>query len=146
MKELEIKKLKLQFQGQVLCEDEKIKASLLGLTKFKVLKMTRTIQSAFYFLGYKREDICEKGTNKLFWKIAKTHFDDEFLKRIMTYNPSGAKDGEFKRYALLNFIEKNLAEVVQEDVDAYNNSLGRLVRWLQTAILVRKEDIARRKV
>ena len=84
-KELEIRKVRLRFLGQIIGENEIIKNALLSLANYKVLKMQRVVQSAFYFLKYDREDICEIGTNKLFWKIAKKKFNDEFLKRLMTY-------------------------------------------------------------
>ncbi len=132
--------------GQNLGENENIKQQLLSMTNFKVLKMQRVVQTAFYFLKYDREDICEVKTNKLFWKEAKKKFNDEFLKKLMTYQPSGAKDEEYKRYWLLNFVERNLAGIEQEAVDAYNGALGRLFRWLQLALQIRKDDILRRKV
>ena len=45
----------------------------------------------------------------------------------------------------LNFIEKNVEAFIQEDVDAYSLTLGRLFKWLKGAIATRKEDIIRRK-
>ena len=35
--------------------------------------------------------------------------------------------------------------LAQEDVDAYHVGLGKLFKWLQTAINGRKQDIIRRK-
>ncbi len=146
MKELEIRKIRLKFLGQILGENEMIKAQLLSLTNYKVLKMQRVVQSAFYFLRYDREVICEAGTNKLFWKEAKKSFNDEFLKRLMTYSPSGSKTDEYKRYWILNFIERNLSGIEQETVDAYSGILGRLFKWVQQALAIRKDDILRRKI
>jgi hypothetical protein len=38
-----------------------------------------------YFLKFEREELCEKRTNKFFWKIAKSHVNDEFIKRLGEY-------------------------------------------------------------
>lgn len=117
----------------------------MGLKSFKVLKMPRVLQSIMYFLRYKREDICEKGTNKFFWKKAKNFLNNEFLQRLMSYQVLGAKEDYHERYATLNFIERNLEGISPEDVDQYHFVLGRLYRWLLLAIKTRKEDITRRK-
>lgn len=46
------------------------KRALFAFKHFKVVKYARFFQSLFYFLGYERHEICEEGTNKLFWKKA----------------------------------------------------------------------------
>ena len=89
-KELESKKTRLAYMGQQLAENEKWKAALMeDLTKTNVLKQGRIVQSVFYMLGYERENVCERMTNKLWWKIAKKHITEEFLKKLMNYQPSG---------------------------------------------------------
>lgn len=65
---------------------------MLNLANFKVIKMPRVLQSVFYLLGYRREEICERGTNKFFWKKAKNLLDDEFLNRLAFYNSLGPKE------------------------------------------------------
>lgn len=87
------------------------------LPKTNVLKQGRILQSVFYLLGYERENICERMTNKIWWKLAKTHVTEEFLKKLMNYQVSGPKEGQFKKYQLINFIERNIATFVAEDVD-----------------------------
>jgi len=47
-------------------------------------------------LGYKREDLCERDTNKLEWKKAKNYINEDFFKKIGEYNPFGPKEDEFK--------------------------------------------------
>ncbi len=96
-------------------------------------------------MHYKREDLCQKGTNKFFWKIAKNKLDDEFLLRLVRYEPLGPKDEYQERYTTINFIERNIEGINPEDVDAYNVTLGKLFKWLLLAIKTRKEDITRRK-
>lgn len=73
--------------------------------KYSVVKMGRVWQSAFYLLGYEREQICERDTNKLEWKKAKHLVDDEFFRRIGEFNPFGPKETEYKPYQKLKFIE-----------------------------------------
>ena len=59
-------------------------------------------------LGYDREQVCERDTNKLEWKKAKHLIDDNFFKRIGEYNPFGQKEEQFKPYQKLKFIERNI--------------------------------------
>lgn len=118
---------------------------ILSFKDYKVIKMTRIFQSVFYFLGYNREDLSEVGTNKIFWKSAKNLWDDNLFKKIKEYTPYGSKEAEYKRYWLINFIEKNLAGLDMEVVEEYNVSLAKLFKWLQTTIEMRKEDIVKRK-
>jgi hypothetical protein len=84
-------------------------------------------------------------TNKIWWKIAKKQIGEEFLKKLMGYNPSGSKAGEYRRYHLLNFIERNIEGLVAEEVEQVSVLLAKLLKWLQLALLVRKEDIVKRK-
>lgn len=70
--------------------------------------MARVFQSVFYLLGYNKEDICEKGTNKLHWKKAKKLLNDELFKNIKNFTPIGHKAKNYKRYQLINFIERNI--------------------------------------
>lgn len=103
------------------------------------------MQSLFYFLLYTREDICEKNTNKFFWKRAKMLLNDDFLDRLVDYTALGPKEDYRPRYTTLNFIERNLDNISPDDVDSYHLTLGKLYRWLLLAIKTRKEDIIRRK-
>ena len=72
------------------------KKKILAFKKMNVIKKSRVFQTVFYLLGYTREDICERDTNKLEWKKAKKLIDEEFFKRLGEYNPYGPKEGEFK--------------------------------------------------
>jgi hypothetical protein len=139
-----VKRLKYKYMVEQLCKDESQK-EILSFKNYKVIKMPRIFQSVFYFLGYNREDLCEVNTNKIFWKTAKNHWNDSLFKKITEYAPNGSKDSEYKRYWVINFIEKNLAGLEFEAVEEYNSSLARLFKWLQTTIEMRKEDIVKRK-
>ena len=72
--------------------------------KYHVIKMPKVFQALFYLLGYTREDICERDTNKIEWKKARqillgpNQDGAEFFKRIGEYNPFGPNEGHFTLY------------------------------------------------
>ena len=107
--------------------------------------MSRVFQTVFYLLGYTREEICERDTNKLEWKKSKKLIDETFFKRIGEYNPYGPKEGEFKQYQKLKFLKRNISQYEPEHVDEYSIALGKLFRWLQAAIELREEDVMIRR-
>jgi hypothetical protein len=80
------------------------KESILDFAQYNVVKCGRVFQTIFYLLGYTREEICERDTNKLEWKKAKkvllgeNNDGAEFFKRLTEYNPFGAKDVQLKAY------------------------------------------------
>lgn len=113
--------------------------------KYRVIKFTRFWQSLFYFLGCNREDICEEGTNKLFWKKAQNRVGQWLSENMGEYTHSGPKEKEFKKYQKINFIEKNIDGINIEDIEQYSFPLSRLFKWLTTKIEMRKDDIIRRK-
>lgn len=121
------------------------KESILNFAKYHVVKMQRVFQSIFYLLGYKREEVCERDTNKLEWKKAKqvllgpNEDGAEFFKRLSEFNPFGAKENDFIPYQRLKFIKTNVKrfEAAPETVDEYSVPLGKLLRWLLLSVDVR---------
>lgn len=107
--------------------------------------MGRVFQTVFYLLKYTREEICERDTNKLEWKKAKKLLDEEFFRRLGTYNPYGPKEDEYKPYQRLKFLKRNIAQYEPEHVDDYSIALGKLFRWLQAALELREEDVVLRR-
>ena len=122
-----------------------IKDKVLGLSKYNVINMTRIMQTLFYLLGYQREDLCEPGTNKLFWKKARKLWNDELLDKFQNYTPIGPKEGVYKKYQTINFLEKNLEGVNEDEIKAYSLGLFKLFQCLELTLEVRKSDILRRK-
>lgn len=49
-------------------------------------------------LGYKREDVAEKDTQKILWKSAKKLLDNVFLTKMTEYNFMGPKWQTFEAY------------------------------------------------
>ena len=66
--------------------------------------MPRVFQTVLYLLGYNRDEICERDTNKLEWKKARLVLagenDDgaEFFKKLGEFNALGAKDISLAAY------------------------------------------------
>lgn len=115
--------------------------------------MPRIFQSLFYLLGYTREEVCERDTNKLEWKKAKhiltgeNEDGAEFFKRIGDLNPFGAKEDQFKAYQKLKFLKKNIKKNEQqpEQVDEYSIALGKLFKWLLCSLEMRVNDVIARR-
>ena len=110
--------MKIKFLAKLLAENDEWKKSLLSLKDTTVIKMPRILQSVFYLLQFKREDVCQPNTNKFFWKFAKKHLSEVFLERLVAYTPLGLKIEPRTEYSTLNFIEKNLEGITPEDVDS----------------------------
>jgi hypothetical protein len=81
-KDLLSKQVRLQEQGHCFLEKEDWKKQLKNIHELTVLKMPKIIQCLMYLLGFKREQICEPKTNKLFWKIAKQFICTEVPNRM----------------------------------------------------------------
>ena len=64
---------------------------------------------------------------------------------MAVYEIYGEKKGEYKPYQTINYCEKIISALTQEEVDAYNPGLGKLYKWNKNAIEGRKKDITRRK-
>lgn len=108
-----------------------------------VIKFPRIWQALFYILKFQGRDyICERDTNKLSWKKAKVFLNNEdILQKLSEYWPFGAKEEQYKEYEKLLFIQRNLEGISEEQVDEYSVALGKVLRWIRLAILVRTEDM-----
>lgn len=62
------------------------------------MKMPRVLQTLFYLLGYTREEVCERDTNKLDFKKVKSMINDDLFKRMSECNPFGQRETDFKEY------------------------------------------------
>lgn len=91
-------KQKLQFQALLFKEREEFQMRLDDFKRQKILKYSKFMQSLFYLLGYTKDQVTEPGTQKFFWKKAKTLITEDFLDRMADYDFMGPKDGEFKAY------------------------------------------------
>jgi hypothetical protein len=113
--------------------------------KFKVVKYERVFQNLFYMMGFSREEICFRDTNKLEWKRAVMLLNaDSLFTKIMNLNPFGSKEEKFLVYQRMRFLEKNLEGIDADQVDEYSVALGKLLRWMQYYLELRKEDVITR--
>lgn len=115
------------------------------LQRYNVIKLPRIMQSLFYLLGFTRDEICEPGTNKLFWKKARNFWNEALFEKFMAYTPIGPKEGHYKKYQTINFLEKNLDGITEEEVHNYSLGLEKVFHCLQNALELRKENILKRR-
>ena len=119
--------------------------AILTFGKFHVIKMPKVFQALFYMLGYKREDICERDTNKIEWKKARQILlgpsldGSDFFKRIGDYNPFGPKEDSYTLYQKLRFLRKSLRKHEQEaeKIEEYSIPLSKLFKWMLYSIELR---------
>ena len=64
---------------------------------------------------------------------------------MCAYKTMGPKDGEYKKYQTLNYVEPLLEGMAQETVDEYNLFAAKMLKWVKMALESRKLDIIRRK-
>jgi len=58
---------------------------------YKLLKFSRFMQSLFYLLEYKKDNIVEEGTQKFNWKSAKKEINGAFIEKMLGYKVIGPK-------------------------------------------------------
>jgi len=98
-----------------------------------------------YLLGYTREQVCERDTNALSFKMVKELINEKLFAAMSQYQPIGQRTNEFKEYQKLAFLKKNLAEVEEEKVEDFSLVLRQIYRWINLAIDLRVEDIVSRR-
>ena len=121
------------------------KQPFLDLKELHIMKMPRVLQSLFYLLGYQKEQVCERDTNRLDFKLAKAFINDELFEQMAKYNPSGQSEKEYKPYGKLSFVSKNIGSVEEEKVDEHSVILGRIHRWVTQALELRMDDVRSRR-
>ena len=109
------------------------------------MKIPRVLQSLFYLLGYTREEVCERDTNKLDFKKVTTLINDDLFIRMSQYDAFGPRVLEFKEYQKCSFLQRNLDSTEEEKVDEYSIILGRIHRWVSQALDLRLEDVRNRR-
>lgn len=84
------------------------KQAFLQLKDLHVIKFPRVLQCLFFLLRYSREDICERETARLEFKKAAALINEDLFKTMTLYDPQGPRDGEYKTYQRLKWINTNL--------------------------------------
>jgi hypothetical protein len=104
-------------RNRLLSED--ILSDLKDFRRYRVVKHMKLFQVAFNTLGFKREELVEPGTNRLFWKKARTYLDTDFFAKIKAINPIGQRKETPPEYAMLPKLEADLEKLSVEDIDNY---------------------------
>jgi len=81
-------------------------------------------------LGYTRDQICERGTNALDFKLAKEMINESLFQKMGNYQPVGARDGEFKDYQKISFLKNNIKDLDEEKVEEFSMVLGKVLKWI----------------
>lgn len=124
---------------------EQWKQGFLELKEIHVMKMPRVLQTLFYLLRYKREDICERDTNKLDFKKVKALIKDDLFIKMSLYKVQGPSMDDYIAYQKLAFLRKNLEAIEEEKVEEFSMVLAKIYRWVVTAIELRIEDVQSRR-
>jgi hypothetical protein len=119
----------------------------MNLKELHVMKFQRILQSLFFLLRYKREDICARDTACLEFKKAKALINNDLFQAMAAYNPFGAREGEYREYQRLRWISNNLASYQSEgeQVEAHSVILAKILKWVQTALNLRVQDCEARR-
>jgi len=122
-------------------ENDEWKIELLKMQNMKVMKVPKIIQAVMYILEFQREKVCEPDSQLFCWKKAKKLLLETMPTRMYEYIAVGAKPKELKLYQKINYIEKLIVGLEEEQIMAINITFGKLFKWLKLAITVRKQDI-----
>lgn len=144
LREIMSREIRLNQIGKCFMENEEWRAQLDAISKMRVLKMPRIIQSLFYLLRFERDALCYKNTNQLDWKIASKKMA-LLPKAMFEFKVVTECKNEYKAFQTLNFCERVLQAHTEEDVQNYNTGFLKLYRWLKIAIEARKSYIVRTK-
>ena len=118
-----------------------------NMLQYRVQRYPQIIQSLMFLTGSHREAICLPETNKLCWKWIREIRTDQIPKAMLNYQMYGETKGrQIVAYQTLPYCERIIEGINAEEVEQYHVGLGKLFKWLLTAIAGRKLDITRRKI
>jgi len=110
--------------------NEAWKAELQSLTRMKVLKLPRILQSLYYLNVFTKDEITIANSQAFDWKIAKAFFVDELPRRMACYRVLGGKSYTYESYQTINYCERIISGLDQEFVENYHPLFGKLFKWL----------------
>jgi hypothetical protein len=109
---------------------EQWKKQFLEIRQNFTMKHPRVLQTLFYLLGYTREQICERGTNCLDFKLAKELINEQLFQKMGSYQPLGSREGDFFDYQKISFLRSNIKELDEEKVQDFSLVMGKLLSWI----------------
>lgn len=102
-------------------EPEIWQGRLREFSNLHVVRFRRIFQSVFYFLKFGgKEELCIDETNRLDWKKVKHFFSSDkpgnLYETLAAYEPHGPKEDEYKEYEKLVFIDDNIKDVKDDEL------------------------------
>ena len=147
LRDIEIKYKTLKVIARRFLKEENWKNMIVNLLKYLVMRYPQIIQSLMFLTGSKREDICLPNTNALCWKWIREINPEQIPQAMLDFSLWGETTGRvILPYQTLVYCERLIEGCVAEEVEQYHTGLGKLFKWLQTAIAGRKQDIIRRLI
>ncbi|CAK78599.1 unnamed protein product (macronuclear) [Paramecium tetraurelia] len=134
--------LRLERLREKLSDKEFIQP-LLNLSNCRIIKFNTIIQAGLYLIGANKSDINLPDNNRL--NIRKLVLDENLIQSIVAYNHKGPKPEPQYKWCYVDRVQKRVEKIEQEQVDAYNLILGRLLKFLQLTCRLRKLDIEIRR-
>jgi hypothetical protein len=114
-----------------LLEDDILRLLILDFSKYEFVEYERIFQNVLYFVGLDPKAINFESTNKLNWKVARSFWNLEVLKKVEKYNPYGGKEKHDNPLTKLNRLIQIFGEVDEEKVREYSYPLSRLSEVLK---------------
>jgi len=118
---------------------------LKKVSQMRVIKLPKILQALFYLLRLEREEICLPNSQNFDWKRARDLVCERLPKGMAEYKVLGEKNTPHKQYQRLNYIDKLVVGLDEDQIEAVNPTFGKLFKWLKLAIATRKSDIIYRK-
>jgi len=134
----------LKYLVDQLKEEDVYQVRYRDLVSRKVVQLHGLFKAIFYFLGYDKEQVCVEGSQLFVWKKARKLWNEALVERMAGYVFHGPKEKAISMYQKINFVERLLHSTSQEEINAYNHSLGLIYKWMRMAIETRKRDIVHR--
>lgn len=107
---MDLQCLRLKTRAEQFLESGNWGSTVKEIQAQNVIKMPRIVQAILFLLGYRREDVCEPNSNRLFWKSARQHLNSEFVQKMIEYQIRDQKSDAFTGYQTINFCEKLIAD------------------------------------
>ena len=127
-------------------QDQNVISYFLALTDYRVVKFKGIFQCVLYFLGHRKEAINIPKTNILDWKKCARMFNESLINKLLSYSHRGSKHERIHPYAKVNRLAKMVEKFEISQVENYNLGLGRVLRFMQLTLKLRKLDIEIRKM
>ena len=71
--------------------------------------------------------------------------EDEVFKKMSEYWPFGPKEEEYREYEKLKFIKALVDGINDDQVEEYSVALGKVLKWVKTAVQFRIDDVRMRR-